>query len=142
MAAGALYGAFLFTLMSVLTTVFPPVVGWLVFWAALSVQLSAGAVVMWRRTRLPLMTTGFVVGASASAVFAATAARGVLPQEFLMSHPFLAGGLIALPPGLLYSEAWLRPNTWRQVKRRSREATFVEILTFRHIPDLRTEPGR
>jgi hypothetical protein len=137
MATGALYGAFLGTLTVVLTTVLPPAIGWCLFWGALSVQLSVGAAVVWRRTRLPLMTAALTLGACTSSGFSAFAAGGVIPQELLARNPWLLGGLMVLAPVLLFSESWFHADRWAEMKRRSARATFGDVLTFRHIPDLR-----
>jgi hypothetical protein len=135
--AGALYGAFLATLMFILTKALPGGPGWMIFFMYSAIHLAVGAAVVWRRTRLHAMTGAFVWGAGASAVFAAMAARGLSFDEVLQHSPVLV--LVAsLGPPFMFLE-WRHPSEWRQLKRAASTCSFFDMLVFRHIPHVRVD---
>lgn len=139
MAAAALYGAFLGVVMFILTTALPAAVGWTVFWTAVAIQLGIGAVLVWRRTSLPMMTAGFVWAAGVSVIFGAAATRGLLLEQLFWRDPVLVPASLLVAPALMFSERWLHPQTWQRLKRASDECSFLDILAFRHIPDVRVD---
>jgi hypothetical protein len=117
--------------------------GALLLWVVVFCQMSVGAVLVWKRTRLPLMTAGCVAGAGASAVFALLAAvNGDGWNDILFQHPLLVVGGAFCPALLMFSERWAHPDAWRRLREQSERSTVQDILLFRHIPDLRPEPGQ
>jgi hypothetical protein len=141
MAAGALYGLFLAVVTVVLTTVLPAALGWTILWAALSLQLIIGAAVVWRRTALPAMTFAFAWGGAAASVFAVMCARGQLFEDLYSRAPITLTIVVFLGPLVMFSEKWLHRAKWQALKLMSDEATFLDVLAFRHIPDLRVTDG-
>lgn len=135
--AGAAYGLLLGVSMAALTAMWPGGAGWAIFFAVAAVQLTAGAVVVWRRTALVVMTGAFAWGAAASAAFAILAAGGVPTDALLRQHPFVVGPVLAVPPMLMFSEKWLHPVHWQRFKAASERVSLLDMLRFRHIPDLR-----
>jgi hypothetical protein len=135
--AGFRYGLSLGFAMAILRVACGDAVAWLIFWLATAMQLGVGASLVWRRTRLPRMTGAFGLGAAQSAMFAMLAARGVQFRDLLFDHPVLVTTLLCVPAVLLFSERWFSKEKWDTCKHYAERATVGDLLTYRHIPNLR-----
>ncbi len=107
--AGAAYGLLVGISMAVLTLMLPGALGWAIWFAVVAVQATAGAVVVWRRTALVVMTGAFAWSAALFAVLAVVAARGVPFDALSRQYPLIVLPAIAIAPLLMFSEKWLHP---------------------------------
>ena len=141
MRGNLVYGALTGVLVAALLSPYVQPLGSILLWGITAVQLGLVALVLWRRTGLPFATASMAVGAATGLVLCLRAVGGHrFPEDGLpwITVP-LVGILLALLGFLLESRihraAW---NVWR---RRAREATTLDFITLRHIPDLRHRDG-
>ena len=136
MAAG-LYGGLIGIAFFVFTTLLPQPIGAVMLWAFFSVQLSCGAVICWRRTGLPFVSAALITGAIMSTCLGTLAALGhPYPEWPLESWVLFAGGTV-LGPLFLFIESRVNRVKWRQWSHHMERQTVWDILTGRHIPELR-----
>ena len=135
--AGSLYGVFVGAVIVFFTIALPEPLGWAICWSIFAVQLAVGAVVVWRRTGLHAMTCSFVWASGIAAVFAIACSRGMTFEDVLRRDPLLLVASISVAAALMFSERWWHPAAWAQFKRKADDSSVFDILTFRHIPDLR-----
>jgi hypothetical protein len=111
----------------------------MVYWGLLAVQLSWGAVTVWRRTGLPFATAALVSGAISSSCLVVLAALGhPFPDVPPASWVLLAGGM-ATGPLFLFIESRVNRARWHQWARHLERGTVWDIMRGRHIPDLRND---
>jgi hypothetical protein len=132
--AGSMYGA---AAIVFLTIALPEPLGWTVCFSLIALQSGIGAVLIWRRTRLQMMACSFVWVSGAFVVCAIAASRGLKLEDLFLQDPLLVVAAIAVPAFMSFSERWQHPVEWAQVRQRANESSLMDILTFRHIPDLR-----
>ena len=135
--AASLYGGLVGIAFFVFTTLVPQPVGSVILWALLSVQLSWGAAICWRRTGLPFATAALMTGAITSTCPAVLAAIGhPYPAWPLESWVLFAGGAL-LGPLFLFMESRVNRVKWRQWAEHMERQTVWDILIGRHFPELR-----
>lgn len=115
MAASGLYGVVVAAAFWVCVQLAPQPAGSVIYWGLLSLQLTWGALVCWRRTGLPFMTAGLAAGAVTSACLTVIAVMGGLFPNFSAESWVLLGGGLALPPLFFHIESRANRDTWRQV---------------------------
>jgi hypothetical protein len=135
MAAAVIYGVLVNVVLLAASALGPPALG--LFWLAIFCQFAVGAALVWRRTGLALMTAGFAAVAAVSAVFAVSSVIGPGWQALVARHPFLAVLGVACIAFLFIAERWAHPDVWRSLRGHGERATLLDVITFRHIPDLR-----
>jgi len=133
--AKVLIGAFFALILFVADLIHPLV--WRAVWLALGVQLTRMAKVIWERTRLPRWTIGSALMAGVSLAIALLAVNKAAAQDWVWDHPVISVGAVITAVALMFSEAKLAPAKWKLVRERGESATFRDVLTLRHIPDLR-----
>lgn len=136
MKGSAVYGLIGGFVSVVMTTVVQQPTGSVVFWTLLAGQLTRGAAICWRRTRLPLATTAMGIGAITSGVFATLAVFGrVFPDFPAAWWPPIVFGMVAGPLCLL-AESRLHRRQWAEWRDYMTDKSAWDILTARHIPTL------
>jgi hypothetical protein len=137
MATAALYGLLLGVTIQVFTKTFPQPLGSITLWTLLTMQLTWGAVICWRRTGLPYATAAMAVGAVICSYLAILAATGrVLPH---LSTPWwipLAVSFVSSPI-LFFLESRRNPAKWKAWGAYMERTTLWDMLRGRHIPQLR-----
>jgi hypothetical protein len=83
------------------------------------------------------MTIGMALAACGGLVLGFLGRSHAGSMQLLQEHPYLIVGMAAVPPVVMFSEKWAHPEAWRRLKQHSERATLRDMLTFRHIPDLR-----
>ncbi len=146
-AAGAAYGAALGGVMCLLMFVLPFPIGLLIICAGLCVQMACFAVVVWWRTRLPLMSAvGLIVAVGCGVqIYVALHAFGVGvgfaprgPADMIHFWPMAT--MAAIVPLGLFAESWWHRAQWDAWKAAMEDCTVTDMLLFRHIPNLRRGP--
>lgn len=138
MQGSAVYGACLAVGFVVVQRVAPEPIGWVAVWSFFAVQLGWGAALTWRRTALPFATAAMVTGAVLSCSLAVLAAIGH-PYPHLMPESWvLLGGGLVLAPLFLLLESRTNPSKWKHWARHMESKSAWDILTYRHIPEMRT----
>ena len=135
--AAALYGVTIGIGFVVFTRLMPQPLGSLIYWSFFSVQLSWGAMTCWRRTGLPFATAAMVTGAAMSACLAVLAAMGHPFQALAPESWVLFVGGTVLGPLFLLIESRANRVKWQQWGRYMENKSFWDIVTGRHIPELR-----
>ena len=136
MSAGALYGAFIAGVLFILTKALPGTTGSIVFWTGLAIQLSVGSVIVWRRTRLPMMTASVAWGAGISVILTLSAMRGMPFEQLFWRDPVVVSTSLLLAPAVMFSERWLHPQAWHRLAQAIENSSVLDIMAFRHIPVL------
>lgn len=138
MAGAMMLGLLLALAGALLDLLAPQPAGWAVYWALIAAQLAWAARTCWRRTGLPYATAAMVVAGAMSAVLAGMATAGHLFPELARAWwwPLVLAGIAG--PVLLQVESRAHPAEWRQWGAFMAESTLWDILTMRHIPDLRS----
>jgi nucleoside recognition membrane protein YjiH len=135
--ASALYGALLGVVWVVLTTFVPQPADAIIFWSLICIQLAWGALICWRRTGLPFATAAMIAGSVVSAGLVVVALIGQPFPNLALASWVLFGCVAAVGPLFLLIESRVNPEKWREWKRHMETTTLWEIVTGRHIPDLR-----
>jgi hypothetical protein len=142
MPSGFTYGLFMAGVMFVLTQVAPQPAGSIAFWTALTVQAAFGGWIIWRRLRLRWFGLGAVSALCLSLVMIPISARGLNLATIATELPLWAVGAIWL--GVLFVplsvglESWRNTPEWRAWSARGERATLWEVITLRHVPDMRS----
>jgi len=135
--ASAVYGAFIGLAFLVFTRLVPQPVGSVLFWGVVSLQLSWFAITCWRRTGLPFVTAAGVTGAAVAMSFLVLGVFG---------HPFPGvgpeawvplAGVLVLGPLFLFIESRVNRAKWKQWAEHMAQRSAWDIVTGRHIPQLR-----
>jgi len=136
MVGSAMYGLVLGAGFFALTTLAPQPVGSAVWWSLLAGQLSWGASITWRRTRLPFATAAMLAGAGASAIVAVATVLGYAFSFLPIVWAVPVFGLLALGPVCLLLESRMHPREWSHWGTYMEHKSAWDILLCRHIPDL------
>lgn len=102
----------------------------------IALQLTVGAVVVWRRTALPFAALANLSGAVAMVAGAVLFGRG--DDIFSASWPaavFYAGALLG--PLLLLIESRVHRAEWVAWREHMEPMSVVDVITGRHVPRLR-----
>jgi len=116
--APALYGVLFGIAFFVFGRLVPQPMGAVILWSAIAIQLSLGAGICWRRTGLPFASVAMFHGSVMSVCLVVLA---------LMGQPFPN-----LAPGSRVNRV-----KWAEWGRYMEHKSVWDILTGRHIPDLR-----
>ena len=109
--------------------------GMAAFMCVLAAQTLVATVLTWHRTHLAWMTAS-----------AATATAGLLGMAWLHLHgvtltqwPWAAVIGLDLGVGVVFgvAERWAHPAQWEAWKAATRQASFRDVVLWRHIPRLR-----
>jgi hypothetical protein len=136
---GAIYGLFFAVAMFAFLIVLPHPLGARLFWSFITVQLLLGALLVWRRTRLPFATSSMAVAAAGVAIFAALGISPIHPQSHNLAALIgcVAAGVTA---GVLMSaQARATPSVWAEWRRHAESCSMIDVLLGRHIPKLRNK---
>jgi len=121
----------------VCTRLMPQPMGSVIYWGFFSVQLSWFAVTCWRRTGLPFASAALVTGAVMSICLVVLAAIGHPFPDLLPESWVLLGGGFVLGPLFLLIESRVNRVKWKQWARHMEHRNVWDIVTGRHIPQLR-----
>ena len=134
MSAAAKYGLLIGVVGGALFLADPRIVALL--WFLLSLQLFAGAFVVWERMRLPYSTAAMLTGAAGLfllGVWSLTGPRLVdRPWPELLTLAFL----IAAAPIFFWLDSRRHPERWQAWGRALERSSLTDMLRFRHIPHL------
>jgi hypothetical protein len=115
----------------------PQPVGSILWWGFFAGQLIFGAVLCWRRTRLPLATAAMGIAAVTSGMLSVLAAVGHefpdLPHQWWLP---VGAGLVA-GPLLFLVESRIHRSRWKLWRQYMEPKTAGDIFRDRHIPDMR-----
>jgi hypothetical protein len=146
MSAGVKFG-FLIGLLIVVCEILPQPLGLSLYWALGAGELTTGAVLTWRRTRLPFATAGMVSGAVASLMLLGVNLAGYPwpPPRAASNLPLpwtiTVVALLVAVPLTSFAEAWVHRPAWRQWKEHMEHQGLWDLLCFRHIPVIRDRHG-
>ena len=136
MSAAGLYGLLLGVLFFLLDWLNSPVV-WAIFWAFQAIELTLYARLTWQRTRMVWMTIGGAHAALVSAALVPASLAGYTLNH-LPSPWNVVFWVNALTVPLLLGIAWMVDREkFKQCKEYQRNTTLLDMLRFRHIPNLR-----
>ncbi len=108
-----------------------------VFWGLIVLQNVIGAVIAWRRTRLPYWTAGLVIAAAGAGTFAMFAARGWRFPFVPLGWNVVVGTLLAAMFFCMWAEKRVHPRDWAEFKAFMKKKSAWDMVLFRHIPVLR-----
>ena len=100
-------------------------------------QLSCGAVTCWRRTGLPFASAALVTGAVMSLCLVVLAAMGHPFPDLAPESWVLFGGGCVSGPLFLLIESRVNRAKWKQWARYMEQKNVWDIVTGRHIPQMR-----
>jgi|SRR5687767_4169770 len=134
MDVGARYGLFGAFVFAVAWSIGPIAIA--VLFTLLALQLAAGAVVVWHRTRLPFAASANLLSAIgfAAALFHVTK-HGFAVQLNLATAIFVASAIAG--PALLAIESDVHAREWSVWREHLKKSSLIDILLGRHIPRLR-----
>jgi hypothetical protein len=135
--AGVQFGLLIVTVMLVVKTTTPQPVGSELMWAAFALQFAWIGLVTWRRTRLPFASAGMFLSALGMAMIAFL---GGSISDALSTSMVTAVALVVLFGTATLCrliESQRHPRKWREMKARFEQATIPDVMTGRHIPNLR-----
>ncbi len=137
MWGSAVYGFFLGVGALLFMRVAPQPAGSILWWGFFAGLLTWGAALCWRRTRLPYATGGMAIAGATSGILAALAAAGqVFPNLSPVGWAPVGVGLL-LPPLLFLIESRVHRAKWTRWQEHMERKNAWDILTGRHIPELR-----
>ena len=135
--AAALYGAFLGVTFIALIRLVPQPAGAIIFWSFSSIQLSWGALTVWRRTGLPFTTAALITGAITSMSLVALAVMGQPFPDLTPASWILFGSAALGGPLFLLIESRVNKAKWQAWTQYMKQRSAWDIATGRHIPQLR-----
>ena len=135
--AGASFGLFLGLTSFVFMQLVPQPAGGIVWFGFWSVQLSWGAVQIWRRTGLPFITAAMVQGSVMSLCLALLAATGYPFQQMSAESWVLFVGAGVSMLLLKHIESRVNKSKLKQCSAYAQDKNVWDILTGRNIPRLR-----
>ena len=135
--SGSRYGLVLGLVMICLTMIAPQPIGSVIFWLALSIQLSFGTVQLWRRTGLPFATSAMIIGALVSFFLSWAYSRGYELFSLPLAWGIIVWLSIIAGPLLLFVESRVNPEKWKVWREASENSSVWDMLLGRHIPQLR-----
>ncbi len=112
MLGSMIYGLVLGAGFVVAVEMAPQPVGSVVWWSLVAGQLSWGAAITWRRTRLPFATAAMLVGAGGAAILTVAALLGYVFLFLPLAWVVPVCSLIAVGPICFFLESRLHPREW------------------------------
>jgi hypothetical protein len=124
----------------------PQPAGSILLWTMLSVQSAAGLWIEWRRLRLPWLTAGGIAALLVSLVMIPLSARGLNLATIATALPVPAvvaiwSALLCVPLSVGLETLRASPE-WRAWSAHMEHTTVWEMITYRHMPDLRPKSNR
>lgn len=144
MRAASQFGLLLGVVVTPMMLFGPKPLAPLVAGALLAGPLLVAGVLTWRRTGLRIAAAAMFTGAIGAAVLALVHARFPGLRSAPSFQPAALLCLALLAPALLLLQARRAPEAWQRWRDHTESVTLVEMLRFRHIPDLRgarSDPG-
>jgi hypothetical protein len=144
--AGLKLGFFLALVMALLFRLAPQPAGSVLFWVLLGIQTARGDWIIWRRLRLPWILAGGVSALFVSGAMIPISIRGLDLATMMVALPL--AGVVVVWTALLFVplslglEALRNSPEWRAWASRTERATLWEMLTFQHVPDMRSTVRR
>jgi hypothetical protein len=135
-SGGARYGLMLGLVWAICHFVAPQPAGDAAFWLLIALQALHGAVMTWRRMRLPLTALGDTLIAGFAAAIAALFLGGYTPQTLPLRDWLLLMVVAAIAAILLLVEPRLHPAAWEAWRNETEKASALDILLGRHVPRL------
>lgn len=135
--AGFQYGLLMAVAAAAIHASVPAPAAGAAFWTFLFLQLMQGAMLTWRRTRLPLSTASMSIAAAASLVMAALSGRGITFENMPLGWMIAFAAVAVTLPLLLTIEARRYPiptAAWRDFMKGK---NGLDVFTGDHIPHLR-----
>jgi hypothetical protein len=146
-SAAAAYGSALGVVICLLMFALPFPIGLVILCLGLCLQMACFAVVVWRRTRLPLMSAaGLIVAVGCGVqIYVAIDAFGVGNGRGLQGFADLIyfwpmAAAAAVGPLCFVAEWVWHRDRWEALKPAMENCTVTDMLLFRHIPNLRQRP--
>jgi hypothetical protein len=146
-SAAAAYGSALGVVICLLMFALPFPIGLVILCLGLCLQMACFAVVVWRRTRLPLMSAAglsVAVGCGGQiyvSIHALGAGNGRPPQGFAdLIYLWPMAAAAAIVPLCIFAEWLWHRDRWETWKAEMENCTVTDMLLFRHIPNLRERP--
>ncbi|HEV7999827.1 MAG TPA: hypothetical protein VGP63_08110 [Planctomycetaceae bacterium] len=145
-SAAAAYGSALGVVICLLMFALPFPIGLVILCVGLCVQMTCLAVVVWRRTRLPLMSAaGLIVAVGCGvqiyvAIHALVAGNGRPPGFADLIYLWPMAAAAAVGPLCFFAEWLWHRDRWEALKAAMEDCTVTDMLLFRHIPNLRERP--
>jgi hypothetical protein len=137
MLGSVMYGALLGLGFLLLTRLAPQPVGSLAWWLLVAVQLSWGASITWRRTKLAFATGAMLAGAAGATVVVCAILFGHEFPRLPIRWAVPVYGLMVAGPLCLFIESRAHRGDWLLWEKHMEDKTALDILLGRHIPDLR-----
>jgi hypothetical protein len=131
-AFGWLFGVAFFLLDKLAS----PIV-WALLWAALGVQLAASAWVTWRRTGLRWRTMGLMQGATLNAAMVPVHLAGYTIATLPYAWMAIFGVGVALTIAINVGGEYEDRDKSERLKAAATRASLPDLVTLRHIPNLR-----
>lgn len=139
MSVGTRYGLCMGVAVSALLVLAPQPLGAVLAWSALAVQLAVGAMLVWRRTRLPYASAALVLDACSLALLAYMYAQRYDLFSLPLAWAVLLGALFSMGMLLMILEPRVNPEKWQAWRAFMQEKSVLDILLGRHIPVLRSD---
>ena len=136
MWGSAVYGFFLGVGALLFVQTAPQPFGSIVWWGFFEGQLTWGAVLCWRRTRLPFASAAMAIAAASSGMLAALAVAGHVFPDLPRAWWVPVGGGLLSGPLLFLIESRVHRAKWMQWKHHMERKNAWDILKGRHIPEL------
>jgi hypothetical protein len=136
--ASVWYGA-IFGISFFISRKAPQPAGSIVFWSLMAAHQAWIASIFWRRAALPFATAAYVTGTVVSICFATLAALGRPYPNWTLESWVWFGAITALVVFLLRFESRVNRAKWQRLQQSADQAGLWDILTGRHVPDLRRE---
>jgi ABC-type polysaccharide/polyol phosphate export permease len=136
MLGAAVYGFFLGLGALLFIQLAPQPSGLILWWGFFAIQLTWGASLCWRRTRLPFATTAMVIAAASSGTLAVLAAVGHVFPDLPRTWWVPVGVGLFSSPLLFLVESRVHREKWMQWKQLMEQKNAWDILKGRHIPQL------
>ncbi|MEX2271781.1 MAG: hypothetical protein WD690_09935 [Vicinamibacterales bacterium] len=111
--------------------------GAIILWSFFSIQLSWVALTCWRRTGLPFATAGMACGAVMSMSLVVLAVMGQPFPDLAPESWVLFGASALLAPLFLLIESRVNHAKWQEWSRYMEHKNVWDIITGRHIPQIR-----
>jgi len=137
MLGSAMYGLLLGLVFVVLTELAPQPIGSLAWWILVAAQLSWGARITWRRTKLPFATAAMVGGATGATLVASAILSGHAFPWLPIAWAVPVYGLMAAGPVCLLIESRVHRDDWLRWSTYMEHSSAFDIMLGRHIPDWR-----
>lgn len=130
------YGLFLGVMFFLFHRAFPQPAGAIAWWVLLAAQLSWGARLTWRRTRLPYATGAMVSGVIGASLLVFAMVIGHEWPGLPLGWAVPVFGLMIAGPVCLVIESRRNREAWQRWHEHMEHSSVLDILLGRHIPDL------